>query len=146
MMANGYGEQSPSNKRIFTAIFCYAIGVVLMIASDCQKYYTLKYKKGLIDDGMFKYTRNPNYLGEIMVYLSFAICVGRSEGYSIVSALWVTAFAINMMCKEISYKKKPGWEEYKKRSYILLPKIKSSHSLSLLAYVSAIYLGFKVYK
>ena len=77
-----------------------------MIASDCQKYYTLKYKKGLIDDGLFKYTRNPNYLGEIMVYLSFAMCVGQWEGYAIVSSIWVTVFVINMMCKEISYKKK----------------------------------------
>ena len=44
------------------------VGVVVMLLSDSQKYYTLKYKKGLISDGMMKYTRNPNYLGEVMIY------------------------------------------------------------------------------
>lgn len=44
-----------------------------MLVSDAQKYYTLKYKKGLISDGMFYATRNPNYLGEIMLYRIFDI-------------------------------------------------------------------------
>ncbi len=44
-----------------------------MLVSDAQKYYTLKYKKGLISDGMFYATRNPNYLGEIMLYRIFNI-------------------------------------------------------------------------
>ena len=30
-------------------------------------------KKGLIEDGLFEYTRNPNYLGEILIYLSFGV-------------------------------------------------------------------------
>lgn len=40
---------------------------------DAQKYYTLQYKKGLIMDGMYKYIRSPNYLGEVMIYSSYAI-------------------------------------------------------------------------
>ncbi len=44
-----------------------------MLVSDAQKYYTLKYKKGLISDGMFYATRNPNYLGEIMLYRIFYV-------------------------------------------------------------------------
>jgi steroid 5-alpha reductase family enzyme len=30
---------------------------------------------GLINNGMFKYTRNPNYLGEVMVYGGFGMLV-----------------------------------------------------------------------
>ncbi|CAD8131260.1 unnamed protein product [Paramecium sonneborni] len=58
------GIPNPSNGRVVTAIFAYVSGVVLMIVSDCQKYYTLKYKQGLIMEGMFKYGKNPNYTGE----------------------------------------------------------------------------------
>ena len=42
-----------------------------MLVSDCQKYFTLKYKKGLIQNGMFKYTRNPNYLGCLYIKAKF---------------------------------------------------------------------------
>ena len=44
-----------------------------MMASDSQKYFTLKYKKGLINDGWFKIIRNNNYLGEMMIYLTYAM-------------------------------------------------------------------------
>ena len=58
--------------------FCLCIslvmlGSVIMIAADCQKYYTLRVKRGLITDGMHKYIRHPNYLGEMMIYGSFAL-------------------------------------------------------------------------
>ena len=41
------------------------IGVFLHYGSDAQKYFTLKYRKGLITEGFFSRCRNPNYLGEI---------------------------------------------------------------------------------
>ena len=40
---------------------------------DAQKYYTLQNKKQLITDGMFRYIRSPNYLGEVMIYSSYAL-------------------------------------------------------------------------
>ena len=45
----------------------------LHFASDAQKYFSLKLKKDLIKEGFFKNIRNTNYLGEILIYLSFAI-------------------------------------------------------------------------
>lgn len=44
-----------------------------MIQLDAQKYYVLQIQKGLITNGMFAYVRHPNYLGEMMIYLSFAL-------------------------------------------------------------------------
>jgi steroid 5-alpha reductase family enzyme len=50
-----------------------------MIAADAQKYFTLRLQPGLITHGMFRYIRHPNYLGEMMIYGSFAlmVCTGN---------------------------------------------------------------------
>ncbi|MFC1879357.1 DUF1295 domain-containing protein [Chloroflexota bacterium] len=58
---------------ITLSIAIFSLGVVLMMVADCQKYFTLKLQKGLITEGLFKYVRHPNYLGEMMVYGSFAL-------------------------------------------------------------------------
>jgi len=87
-------------------------GVVIMLLSDSQKFYTLKYKKGLISDGLMKHTRNPNYLGEIMIYGSFIILVNDAISYACVIQVWVIVFTLRIWEKENSLKKKEGWSEY----------------------------------
>ena len=66
-------QKSVSYPIIAASISINTIGVFLHFASDAQKYFTLKIKKELIKDGFFKNIRNTNYLGEILIYLSFAI-------------------------------------------------------------------------
>ena len=56
-----------------TSIGVHTLGCVLMMASDTQKYWTLKYRRGLITDGWFARCRNTNYLGEMMIYGSYAL-------------------------------------------------------------------------
>jgi Protein of unknown function (DUF1295) len=70
-----------SFERAWLCTILYVFGVVVMLLADSQKFYTLKYKKGLIADGMMKYTRNPNYLGEMMIYGSFIILVNERVAY-----------------------------------------------------------------
>src|ERR1700739_4236565 len=46
--------------------FCLCVslcimGCVLMIAADAQKYFTLRIKRGLITDGMYRFIRHPDY-------------------------------------------------------------------------------------
>jgi hypothetical protein len=44
-------------------------------------------------------------------------------------------FAMNIFVKEeCSYKKKQGWDEYSKRSYILFPKIFQTFALNFVFY------------
>ena len=98
----------------------YVIGLFLMICSDLQKYYTIKYNPGLINKGFFKMTRNPNYLGEILIYNSFAIIVARMEFWVILAFAYTIIFGIRMLTKDYGLSKKKGWIEYD--SYFLLPK------------------------
>jgi len=55
---------------IALVLFIYIAGIFLHYVSDAQKYFTLQARKGLITDGLFARTRNPNYLGENLIYLA----------------------------------------------------------------------------
>jgi steroid 5-alpha reductase family enzyme len=101
----------------------YIFGIFLHYVSDAQKFYTLQNKKGLIEDGLFKYTRNPNYLGEIMIYTAYAIMSMHWLPFLILSA-WVFGFFVrNMFAKDKSLSRHPQFAEYKEKSGLLFPKL-----------------------
>ncbi len=97
------------------------LGCVIMIAADAQKFYTLKYQKGLIDTGVHRYIRHPNYLGEIMIYASFGLLAWHWLAAVILVTVWLLVFVPNMVAKEKSLSRHPGWSAYKKRSGWVLP-------------------------
>jgi protein-S-isoprenylcysteine O-methyltransferase Ste14 len=97
------------------------LGCTLMIAADAQKYFTLRLQRGLITDGVHRYVRHPNYLGEMMVYGSFALLVWHWWPVVVLGLVWTTIFATNMAMKEASLSRYPGWAEYRRRSWWLVP-------------------------
>ena len=70
------------------------------------------YRKGLIAEGMCSWTRNPNYLGEMMLYGAFVLLVNDTVSYASVIQVWVLIFSLRMYLKERSLRNKEGWEEY----------------------------------
>lgn len=98
-------------------------GSVVMIAADAQKYYTLRLQRGLISDGIHRYIRHPNYLGEMMIYAGFALLVWHWLPALWLAYIWLSLFATNMALKEASMSRYPEWAAYKKRSWWLLPGI-----------------------
>lgn len=117
----GPNHPDPSNALLATCVILHTLGVVIMMTADIQKYYTLKYKRGLITEGMFKYIRHPNYLGEIMLYGSYALMVQHWIPWAILLWVWIGIFTVNMIAKEASMSRYPEWAAYKKRSGWLLP-------------------------
>jgi len=105
------------------AIFMYAMGLTLMLTADAQKYYTLRVQKGLIKTGLFRYIRHPNYLGEMMIYGSFALLAWHWIPWAILAWVWLGYFSINIIMKERSMSRYEEWAEYKKKSWYLIPYI-----------------------
>lgn len=99
------------------------LGCIIMTAADVQKFTTLKLKRGLISDGMFSYIRHPNYLGEMMIYGSFALLAWHWAPLLVLAYYWGVLFTTNMAMKEASMSRYPEWAAYKKRSWWLLPGI-----------------------
>jgi len=86
------------------------------------KYYTLQNRKGLIDTGLFSKTRNPNYLGEIMIYVAYATMSLHWLPFVVLSG-WVFGFFIrNMIAKDKSLSRHQDFAEYKKRTGLIFPK------------------------
>jgi protein-S-isoprenylcysteine O-methyltransferase Ste14 len=101
----------------------YIVGIFFHYVSDAQKFYTLRERKGLIEDGLFSRTRNPNYLGEILIYLSYAIMSMHWAPFVVLGA-WVFGFFVrNMLKKDKSLSRYSDYAEYKRRSGLLFPKL-----------------------
>jgi len=114
-------EQPPS--VLATATLVYVLGLVTMMGSDGQKYFTLKVKRGLITDGFFSRVRHPNYLGEMLLYGSFAALAGHWAPWAILAWIWLGVFVPNMLRKEASMSRHPEWAAYVARTGFLLPRV-----------------------
>ncbi len=115
-------QKSVPDFIIAASISINIIGVFLHFASDTQKYFSLKLKKDLIKEGFFKNVRNTNYLGEILIYLSFAILSMSFIPFAILAIFFFVVFLPRMIKKDKSLTKYASFEDYKKKTGLILPK------------------------
>tara|TARA_B100001750_G_C15417749_1_gene551253 strand:- start:380 stop:1003 length:624 start_codon:yes stop_codon:yes gene_type:complete len=107
------------NWLISIVIFLFGLGVFLHFSSDMQKYTALKLNPGnLISDGLFKKSRNINYLGELFIYLSFALLAMHWISILVLLIFILCVWIPNMIKKDKSLSKYAKFDEYKKNSRI----------------------------
>ncbi len=111
----------PPGVLLWFCVALHTLGCVLMVAADLQKNLVLRLRRGLITDGVFTYTRNPNYLGEIMIYASYALLAAHWAGWVVVLWCWLGVFLPRMLLKDVSLSRYPGWADYKARSGLVFP-------------------------
>lgn len=114
-------EQPPA--VLGAATLLYALGLVVMVGADAQKFFVLRARRGLITDGFFARSRNPNYLGEMMLYASFAVVAGHWAPWVVLAWVWGGVFFPNMWRKDASMARYPEWAAYRARTGLLLPKL-----------------------
>jgi steroid 5-alpha reductase family enzyme len=116
---------------IAAAISINLMGVLLHYTSDAQKYYTLKYQPGLITEGFFARCRNTNYLGEFLIYFSFALLAQHWLPFTILIVFSAGVFVPNMLKKDKSLSRYPEFIEYQANSGLFIPKLFKSTSSSV---------------
>lgn len=116
------GVQPPAPVLAAAVALCL-FGVFLHFGSDAQKHFTLQARSGLIEDGFFARSRNPNYLGEILIYLSFAVLAMHWLPFVVLAAFGFGVFLPNMRRKDQSLARYPQFEAYRQRSGLLLPRL-----------------------
>jgi len=102
--------------------------------------------RGLLVDGYNQYTRNMNYFGEILIYASFNVIAQVPEIWFYYIFVWVAIFGSRMIGKDYELSKKEGWEEYKKLTWMLVPKLWHSAFASFLVYSALIATAFFTYE
>ena len=124
-------EGNPSLNAGTVIFFVCALGAAtLQGVADCQMHRFRKSGRGgFIRDGLWKYSRHPNYLGEISMWWSVALFAVCSLGFS-----WVYLFGaaantclflfISIPLAEGRQARKEGFADYKKQTRMLLPVYK----------------------
>lgn len=113
---------------IIAALF-FLIGFYFEAVGDVQlrKFITNPANKGkVMQSGLWKYTRHPNYFGETVMWWSiFIVIVSAPWGIvSIIGPLLITLlllFVSGVPLLEKKYMKKPEFVEYAKRTSIFFP-------------------------
>ena len=103
-------------------IAIYAVGVFWHFASDMQKTMFLKLKPGhLMTDGLWSRLRNPNYFGELLIYLGFGLLAMHWAPLIVILLFVLIVWLPNMRRKDRSLARYPDFASYKARSKLFLP-------------------------
>lgn len=105
------------------AVLLNVWGVFLHFGSDAQKFFTLKYAPQLITEGFFGANRNVNYLGEFLIYFSFALLAMHWFPFVVLLAFVAFVFVPNMVRKDKSLSRYPRFNDYRKSSGFFLPRL-----------------------
>ena len=69
--------------------FLFSVGVFFHFGADMQKFTALATRPGeLITTGFFRLSRNPNYFGELLIYLGFGLLAMHWIPMAVI-ALWM---------------------------------------------------------
>lgn len=103
------------------SISMYSVGVFLHFASDMQKHTSLELKPGLIMTGLWARTRNPNYLGELLIYLGFSLLAMHWLPIAALALFVAVTWVPLMLRKDRSLSRYPEFASWKRRSGLFFP-------------------------
>ena len=110
------------------AFFALSILAVLLQGTADVQMHKFRKKKtgGFIRDGLWKYSRHPNYLGEILMWWG----IGAAAVFAMPNRWWLLAGAlantllfacVSIPMAEKRQSRKEGFAEYKKQTHVLIP-------------------------
>lgn len=124
-----YAIINGTEANIGSVIFiCVSFGAAIMQGiADIQMHSFRKNRIGtFIRCGLWKYSRHPNYLGEILMWWGVAlsvVCAAPEALYLLSGAIANTAlfFSVSIPMADGRQSRKEGFAEYKKETRMLLP-------------------------
>lgn len=114
----------PPDVYLAGCIVLFAFGVFFHFAADMQKHMHLKYRQGhLLREGLWSLSRNPNYFGELLIYLGFTLLAMHWAPLLVLALFIVFVWVPNMRRKDKSLSRYPEFAEYRQRTALLIPYV-----------------------
>jgi steroid 5-alpha reductase family enzyme len=110
-------------------VIIWIFGFYFEALGDAQLAHFVKNpanKDKIMQNGLWAYTRHPNYFGEVTLWWGiFIVSLGSAHSiYTIIGPLTITIlilFVSGIPLLEKKYAKRPDFEEYKKRTSVFFP-------------------------
>ena len=120
-----YSAESNVLSVICVGLSCLAFTVQGIADIQMHKFKKQK-KSGFIRTGLWKHSRHPNYLGEILMWWGVALascCAMPDRWYLIAGAVANTIlfFSVSIPMADGKMSKREGFQEYKSHTRMLLP-------------------------
>lgn len=117
------------NVCTFIGLACWLTGFYFQSVADYQLSVFTKQRKSkneIMQTGLWKYSRHPNYFGELMMWWGIFIIIFPMEGsiYFIISPLTISfllLFVSGIPLLEKKYEGNTAFQLYKKRTSALIP-------------------------
>jgi len=134
-------DSSPLSTQDFTGLYTFIIGLAIETIADVQKYqHNFSYKSGKnplwISSGLWKFSRHPNYVGEVLLTFGTAIicssgCFQTGQSWhcalccfiSPLWSFWFLFFTSLMLLEKRADKKWGGqkaYEQYKRNTPVFI--------------------------
>lgn len=115
---------APSPWYQAACVALYSLGVFLHFSADMQKHTHMKLSPGnLLSDGLWSRCRNPNYLGELCIYLGFTMMAQHWLPLTALAVMVVGYWVPNMRKKDASLSRHEGFKAWKERSAMFIPGV-----------------------
>ena len=120
-----------TNNFAYAGFFIWIIGFAFEAIGDYQLMVFVKNKKNksdIMQTGLWKYTRHPNYFGEVLLWWGlFIIVIPLQYGiWAIISPITITfllLYVSGIPMLEAKYKHNEQFQDYKKRTSAFFPMI-----------------------
>jgi steroid 5-alpha reductase family enzyme len=120
-----YTSSEPAWALVFIGMALWAFGIVFEAVADYQLRVFLRSKKGIMQTGLWKYSRHPNYFGESVTWWGAAlVATAFGQWWGIAGAIVITLLVTRISgvpLLEKRYADNPEFQAYAKRTSIFFP-------------------------
>lgn len=128
-LAAQYGS-GPLQPLSWAGIVIWAVGMFFQSVGDyqlAQFVRTRSHKEQVLQSGLWRYSRHPNYFGEIMIWWGiFLIVAPLPHGlFALISPLtitWLLVFVSGVPMLERRYAQNAAYQDYRRRTSALIPR------------------------
>jgi len=103
------------------ALVLYIFGSLVNASADVQKTTAKQQGAGLVSDGIWRFSRNINYFGDLLRYLSFSVIAGSAWAYLVPGAIVLLYLQRINQKEQVMVTKYADFPAYQRASARLIP-------------------------